>query len=313
MKRLLKSGAKFLEATSQPMGNSIFARQNEEFLLKCQLAQRNEYSHAKRVGGLRSVVALIFAIFSIIASGLDVDTLSAILSLFAVGLVVFNKYSDGHISAHKKHAASIQQYIDVTLFASAIGGTKSEWGELPNKTDLAKAISEFSDVDTSKVKNWYSDYSSLPGEDQIFRCQRENVRWDYNLHKSYIYFQIGILLVASVAMVVTMFIVNPDFIKLICVLSWLTPLAEYTYSVCNEVRESISLLRKIDSSCDLIENKLSGDTHVSVKQELIDLQYKIRERRENGFLIPDWFYKMLRGRQQKQEDGIAETIVKLNQ
>lgn len=226
---------------------------------------------------------------------------------------MFNKYSDGHISAHKKHAASIQQYIDVTLFASTIGGTKSEWGELPNKTDLAETISEFSDEDTSDMKNWYSDYSSLPGEAQIFHCQRENVRWDYDLHKSYIYFQIGILLVAIVAMVVTMFIVNPDFIKLVCILSWLTPLVEYTYSVCKEICESISLLKKIDAFCDQIENKLSEENNVSVKQELIALQYKIRERRENGFLIPDWFYKMRKGKQQKQEDCIAETIVNLNQ
>lgn len=304
---------KFLEATSRHTDNSIFACQNEEFLLKCQLAQRNEYSHAKRVGRLRSVVTLIFAIFSIIASGLDFDTLSAISSLFAVGLVVFNKYSDGHISAHKKHAASIQQYIDVTLFASAIGGTKSEWGELPNKTDLAKAISEFSGADTSNMRNWYSDYSSLPGEIQVFHCQRENVRWDYGLHKSYIYLQLGILLAAVVAMIVTMFIVNPDFIKLICILSWLTPLAEYTYSVCKDVFESISILRKINSFCDQIENKLSEENNVSVKQELIALQYKIRERRENGFLIPDWFYKMRKGKQQKQEDCIAETIINLSQ
>ena len=304
---------KFLEATSRHTDNSIFACQNEEFLLKCQLAQRNEYSHAKRASRIKSTGTLTFTICSIVASIVDCDTLSAISSLFAVGLVVFNKYSDGHISAHKKHAASIQQYIDVTLFASAIGGTKSEWGELPNKTDLAETISEFSGEDTSDMKNWYSDYSSLPGEAQVFHCQRENVRWDYGLHKSYICLQLGILLAAVVAMIVTMFIVNPDFIKLICILSWLTPLAEYTYSACKDVFESISILRKINSFCDQIENKLSGDNVVSVKQELIDLQYKIRERREVGFLIPDWFYKMRKGKHQKQEDSIAETIVNLNQ
>lgn len=100
---------KFLEATSQHTDNSIFACQNEEFLLKCQLAQRNEYSHAKRASRIKSTVTLIFTICSIVASIVDCDTLSAISNLFAVGLVVFNKYSDGHISAHKKHAASIQQ------------------------------------------------------------------------------------------------------------------------------------------------------------------------------------------------------------
>lgn len=304
---------KYLEATSQHTDSNIFVCQNEKFLLECQLAQRNEYSHAKKASRLKSLMTLVFTTLSVVASILDLDVLSALSSLFAVGLVVFNKYSDGHISAHKKHAASIQQYIDVTLFALAIGGAKSEWGELPNKTDLAKTISEFSCADTSDMKNWYSDYSSLSGEAQVFHCQRENVRWDYGLHKSYIYLQLGILLAAIVAMIVTMFIVNPSFIKLICIFSWLTPLVEYTYSVCKEVFDSISLLRKIDSFCNQIENKLSGDNNVSIKQDLIDLQYKIRERREVGYLIPDWFYQMRKRKHQKQEDSIAETIANLSQ
>ena len=133
------------------------------------------------------------------------------------------------------------------------------------------------------------------------------------MHKSYICLQLGILLVAVVAMIASMFIVNPNFIKLICILSWLTPLVEYIYSVCKEVIKSNSLLKEIDAFCDKIENKLSGDNNVSIKQELIDLQYKIRERREVGFLIPDWFYKMRKGKHQTQEDSIAETIVNLSQ
>ena len=72
-------------------------------------------------------------------------------------------------------------------------------------------------------------------------------------------------------------------------------------------------MRKINVFCDQIENKLSENNNVSVKQELIDLQYKIRERREVGFLIPDWFYEMRKEKHQKQEDSIAETIVNLSQ
>ena len=92
---------KFLGATSRHTDNSIFACQNERFLLECQLAQRNEYSHAKKASRLKSIMTLAFTTLSVVASILDVDTLSAISSLFAVGLVVFNKYSDEHISSHK--------------------------------------------------------------------------------------------------------------------------------------------------------------------------------------------------------------------
>lgn len=292
------------------MNNNIFIRQNDEKLLKCQLAQRNEYARAKKINKMKSILTIVFAVFSIFASAVNIDILTALSSLFAMTLIVFNKYADNHVLVHKKHAASIQQYIDVTLFSSAIGGTKSEWGDLPNKTDLAETISEFSSADTSAVKNWYSDYSSLPGESQVFHCQRENIRWNYKLHKSYIHFCNCLLLIIAIVMIIAIFKKNPDIIKLICVLSWLTPLAEYAYSVSKEVRTSISLLQKIDSLCDQIENDLTNNK--SIKSKLIDLQYKIRERREVGYLIPDWFYKIQREKYQKREDTIAKNIVDLS-
>ena len=91
------------------MDNNIYAKQNEKFLLECQLAQRDEYSQAKRANRLKSIMTLTFAIFSVVVSILDCDTLSALSSLFAVSLVVFNKYSDGYISSHKNARTKIQK------------------------------------------------------------------------------------------------------------------------------------------------------------------------------------------------------------
>jgi len=162
-----------------------------------------------------------------VTSILDIDLLSAIFSFLAVALALFNKYSDEEIKATKKHAASIQQYIDASIFAPVIDTNISDWGDMPTKSDLADAVSKYGDKDTAAFVNWYSDYSSMNGESQVFYSQSENIRWDSTLHKEFKGFYV---------------------------------------------------------------------------------QHKIWNRRANGYLIPDWFYKLFRKKHQKKEDKIARTI-----
>ena len=290
------------------MANSIYSHQNDNFFLLCQVAQRGEYSRAKRKAKWKTILTVVFALVSVTASVLNIDWLSATSSLMAVALIIFNKYSDEYIANSKKHAASVQQYIDANLYSSAIGCDVSDWGDVPSKSDIAATVSEYENVDTSAVKNWYSDYSGLSGEEEVFRCQNENIRWDYDLHKKFRTLQIVLLGAVVVVMLAAFFIVDPSFVKLICVLSWFIPIAEYVYSVYKEVRESISLLHEVNRLSAGIEKKLGASNPRTIKRELIKLQHKIWERREKGFLIPDWFYAWYQKKQQKKEDRIAKTI-----
>ena len=294
--------------TSQNTVNSIFSRQNDTFLLQCQVAQRSKYSRAKRVARWKTILTMAFAAISIVASILDFDWLSAVSSLLAVALLIFNKYLDAYISTTKKHAASIQQYIDATLYAEAIDGSISDWGTVLNKSDLATTVSKYENADTSAVENWYSDYSGLSEEEQVFRCQSENIRWDFDLHKKFRGLQIVLLCVVAIVLLATFIVVDPSFVKLICVLSWFTPIAEYAYSIYKEVGESISILQEVDKLSAEVEKKQATSSPRTIKRELIKLQYKIWERRKNGFLIPDWFYAWHQKKQQEKEDRIAKTI-----
>ena len=260
----------------------------------------------------KTVLTMGFAVISVIASALDVEWLSATSSLMAVALLIFNKYANEYIASNKTCAASVQQHIDVTLYAPAVGCSVSDWGELVNKSDLADMVSEYLDADTSAVENWYSDYSGLPGEEEVFRCQSENIRWDYSLHKAFRNLQTILLVVVAIAMLTAFIIADPGFVKLVCILSWFAPIAEYVYSNYKDVGDSIALLQKADKLRVEIEKKLKGNSTKTIKQELVALQYKIWERRKNGFLIPDWFYEWHRKKQQKQEDQIAKTIQDIN-
>ncbi len=294
------------------MADSIFHRQNDPFLLQCQIAQRSEYSCAKRIFMWKTGFVLAFTIVSIAATILDVDWLTATSSLLAIALVLYNKYSEEQALIHKRQASAIQQYIDVSLFAPAIGSNEAEWGSIPSASDLACAVGKYKNCDLTPMKNWYSDYSLLPGERQIFYCQKENIRWDHDLHKKFKKLLIKFLSIVIVVLATIFLIVNPSLVKFICVLSWFAPIAEFTYSIYIEVQKSIVQLQDIDQYSAEIEKKFETIGSRTFKQMLIKLQYKILEKRGAGFMIPDWFYEWHKKRHQNNEDSVAKTIQQLN-
>lgn len=290
----------------------IFHQQNAPFLLLCQVAQRREYSSAKQLAFCQLVITMIFVVLSITATALNIEWLTAFSCFWAVALVLFNKYADKMVLAKKRHAASIQQYIDVSLFAAAIGNNATEWGELPSKTDIAREVSKFENDDVSEMRNWYSDCSSLSGIFQVFYCQKENIRWNYELHKRFQRLQLVFLCVVAVVLLAILLLRNPSFIRLVCVLSWLVPIAKYTCSIWSEVQKSIRTLQGIETFSRMLENKLSVALSPSMIPELIELQNKIKQKRETGYLIPDWFYNCQKKGQQRQEDDIAKNLSKMN-
>lgn len=312
MKTPLRNGAKFLVVNSHNTVDSIFNRQNDAFLLRCQVAQRNEYSKAKSLARRKAFFTLAFAILSVASSVLDVDWLSAASSFLSVALALYNKHSGEEIKGMKKHAASIQQYIDVTIFAPAIDASVSDWGDIPSRSDLAESVSEYDGADVSAFLNWYSDYSSLTGESQVFYCQKENVRWDYALHKGYRKLFEALLCVVALAVLVAFVMVNPSFVKVFLVAAWFLPVAEYSLSIIKEVNESISILRDANDFAKALEEKLNASSSRTLKKEIIKLQHKIWNRRANGYLIPDWFYEFHRKTRQEKEDNIARTIQNLD-
>jgi len=312
MKTPLRNGAKFLEMNSHNTVDSIFDRQNDAFLLQCQVAQRNEYSKAKSLARRKAVFTLAFATLSVVSSVLDIDWLSAVSSFLAVTLALYNKHSDEEIKGMKKRAASIQQYIDVAIFAPTIGTNVSDWGDIPSKSDLAESVSEYRNADVSAFLNWYSDYSSMSGEAQVFYCQKENVRWDYALHKGYRKLVVVLLCVVSLVVLGAFVMVNPSFVNAFWVASWFLPVAEYSLSIIKEVNESISVLRDANNFAKTLEEKLNASSSRTLKKEIIKLQHKIWNRRANGYLIPDWFYEFHKKTRQEKEDNIARTIQNLD-
>ncbi|MDD3141174.1 MAG: S-4TM family putative pore-forming effector [Lachnospiraceae bacterium] len=299
-----------METISRHTAKSIFEQQNDELLLKCLVAQRSEYSFTKKVVTWKGRLTILFILISILSSWLDIDWFRAFSCLMAVSVLIVSKHIDAFISTHIKHAADIQQYFDVVLYSGALGNSKSEWGPLLTCSDIANAVSEIDKSALKDVMNWYSDYSMLAAEQQVFHCQRENVRWDHKLRQEYKSFQIIFFAAIFAVMTTAFFWVNPTLIKLICIISGFIPIADYVVTNYLKVNGDIKRLSELEKSCEELELDIIDDSSIDINAKLISIQNKIHESRINSFTIPDWFYKYRQSKHQKKEDHIANVIQK---
>ena len=290
------------------MVKSIYERQNDTAMLRCLVAQRAEYNRAKVILKWKNRLTCVLAVLSIVATWLNLDLLTAVSFLATVGISIAFKHMDKYIDGIKKHAASIQQYIDATLYSEVLETNLEIWGVLPTNSDLAETAGFQDDAMLESVKNWYSDFSGLPAVQQVYNCQRENIRWDSRLRKSFSIFQIIIyFVVAGIAVMVAMW-KNPELVQLICVLSWFMPIIDIActnYQVLNnDIKRLEALHKEIEDSESVIKK---GNLTESI-DKLIAIQEKIKENRENSYSIPEWFYQSCLSRFQKQEDAIATAV-----
>jgi len=292
------------------MGNNIYDMQNNDNMLKCLVAQRRDYSLGKRANAYKGFLTIIFAALAVAASLVDNEVLSAVSCLCAIILSIMNRHIDDYVVKQKKHAASIQQYFDVTLFSAAVGNATSDWGGLPTTTDIVESISDIENADLSPVKNWYNDYSGLSPSEQVFRCQQTNIRWDAKLRSEFkwllvISSGIILLLLSCIA-----FVFNPTFVKCISVLAWILPIADVSFGYYDGLHKDIKRLNAMRQQSNIVENALSnGET---CESKIINLQTLIMEGRETSVLIPDWYYNKRQNAHQRKEDRIADTVQKMS-
>jgi len=120
-----------------------------------------------------------------------------------------------------------------------------------------------------------------------------------------------LLCAIALAILTSFLVINPSFVRALYVASWFLPVAEYGFSIIKEVERSTAILQDAENFTKRVEKKLLSNDTRSIRYDLIKLQNQIRNRREHGCLIPDWFYCFHKAKQQENEDGIARTIREL--
>lgn len=308
---LFEGGVKYLVRISQSTPDSIYDKQNEEHILKCLELQRKKYSKAKNVAYIKFAIAIIFVICTIIVSIKKDNVMEAALSMMAVLLIAINKYIDDYIKKIKKSAAEVQQYVDATLYSDLMKIPIQMWGYLPKKEVLAECL-EVSPIQYDKVRNWYSDYSFLSEDEQVLRCQSENIRWNSNLLQKYKLTLLAAFGVITVIIVGFLLYNSAQIVDCLCAIAWIIPLIEYGCNSYCAIRNAEFAERELEGRFKTLDLQLLDPEFKIDKWNLIEIQRYIYTSRESGFMIPDLFYRLFEEKMQNTEDEIARRYKEKN-
>lgn len=297
------------------MDKSIYEKQSDSLIIQCFFAQRKKYSQAKLVAGayffLCVVAVCLFTVLKSITGNGVVTGLSIGLSVatFFVSFLI-----NDCVTKIKTEAAEIQQYIDTTLYSSnQYSHLNTMWNCPLTKDRIIEMVSKYPQSGFTVNDKWYEDYSSHNYCKQILLCQAENIRWDRNLRKKYDYAYKGIMWTIIILIFIFGVVIDPSFSKIISIVPWWMPFIKYLCSFKIHMQDDDNRITKLKDEADnLLHNfglVLDGDELV---QKEIELQNGIFDHRKKVLMIPDFFYKMCRTNQQKNEEAIAENYKKLD-
>ncbi len=292
------------------MDKSIYEKQSDTLIIQCLFAQRHKYSQAKLVAYVYFILCVVaVCVITVLKSIIHSETisgLSLVLSLMTF-LVAFplNKL----ISKIRTEAAEIQQYIDTTLYSSnQYSHLNSKWSCPITKDRVIEIVSKYPQSGFTYNDKWYEDYSTCDYSKQILLCQKENLRWDNDLRKKYATAYKVIMYVIIVSIFVAAAIINPSFLNFLSIALWCLPFIKYLWSFNKHMKEDDNRITKLKNTADNLLNNLGlildGDELI---QKEIELQNGIFEHRKKAVLIPNFFYKLCRSKQQKNEEKIAES------
>ncbi len=278
----------------------IYECQNDEILQKCLYVQREKYTLAKSRMSWKRIIVFASTGVSVILAILNCSELATIPSLIAIWVLFIGKYLDRCVNTKKEEAAEIQQYFDVSLYSRACAFSSGKWGNILTDSQIVEHIKSVSSMNLAPFRNWYSDHSSCEPCKEIFKCQNENICWDTELREKYICGEYGIIVLFSLLPVwLARYSNNNIFI----VISWILPIFDYCstniFSLQNDIKRLGNIRKKIIS----YESKYKYIKKTEKISSLVEIQYMIKEHRTNCFLIPDWFYKFNKEKQQMEADN----------
>lgn len=287
--------------------DTIYRRQNEPSMIAAQKASRCLYRKAKIITCVNYIITISLAVlFAVLATFIDDDRVG--YWSFALSIITFlaNFAFDYFIQKIKALAAGLQQYFDVNVFG--LDRTKKYISKGVSELEKRiEAIAKYKDKNVGDVSNWYHDYSGLSQNNQILKCQEQNIRWDGELRKRYIWVLI-VLCVIEVLVIITFAIHGNGVINGLAVAMWLFPVLKVAITaVVNLVKD---IKRLDDISQEVYQAEAQSQNEVKLFECACDLQHLIYEHRSQCCLIPDFFYKIFRKADETREDKIKEETLR---
>ena len=169
---------------------------------------------------------------------------------------------------------------------------------------------KYKDRSNENYKNWYSDFSSLPYEQAVYQCQKQNIRWDISVRKKYLILLIVIASFLALVVILNAIIQRCEVLSLITILSSIFPIFSYFFNSFKKLTSDISAQKDLYKHIEKIEEKIT--TENEIWNEVEELQVEIFSYRKKAYLIPDWFHCIFKKDLQESENEFAKLFCEEN-
>ena len=287
--------------------DTIYQRQNEPGMVGTQKAARCLYSKAKKLVGTNYIITIILAVmFAVLTTFINDNLVSYWSFVLAVVMFLTNFVFDHYTQEIKALAAGLQQDFD--LYVLNLDRTKKYISKgVPERPKRIALISKYKDKNVGDVSNWYDDYSGLSQNNQILKCQEQNIRWDGNLRYRFIWTLI-VLCVIEVIVIIVFAIHGTGLLNGFAVAMWIFPVLKVFVTSIYNLHKDIKNLESISKEIAIAEQMSMEEEKLS--ECVCDLQHLIYEHRVHCCLIPDFFYRIFRKADEIREDKIKEETLR---
>lgn len=304
---------------------AIKNKQNADENIQKIAAFRRLYSIAKKYNnGYVMLNVVMMSVLTFLSIGLNSEELAKFfdfqkrdysnwLAVASIIVLTIDKLIIGEkIVSTRELAAKIQDKFDREIFN--LGWNSALAGSQPRVEDIVRHGEWYLRRHTAaKLRDWYAvESDAVQHKFQILICQNSSLYWDASLRKkiNYVVLILGILIFA--AALILCFVFDLSTLAIVTNLTALLgPILDYGYNTLKENKASICnserLLECLDQAfTNATQNQ--GDSEVYKSAEAIQDQLYVK--RKSDWLIPDFFYKILRN---SDEDVMRLTTQQLEE
>ena len=268
--------------------NKINEVQNSKEIKEAIFSQKMLYREMYRYRIISFVILIVGIILVKILENNNINEIVVVVIdlIFAIIFGLINKLSINKC----KYAATIQEFVDITLYEFEIIDNQIDGIELEDikekmyetikrhKKEYKKQINSIGDSPEHGVADWYTNISDdLEMHDAIIKCQKQNTWWDKEQDKIYFIFKI----VFTTLLILTLVVLFRNMWQIIVITA--VSIAVEVYGLCKKYKDYVRLS---------IEIKTLEDIYLKSKNEKIlkEIQSKIFERRKTGYKVPDFLH-----------------------
>ena len=241
----------------------------------------------------------------------DNTVLSGILGALSIAFLIIAEVLRTQINKAKFYGASMQQYFDEIVFGLKNSCKKYIVPQKLTQSEKLKLTLKYKNKNSDAFKNWYSDFSSLPYEQAVYQCQKQNIRWDLFIKKRYLSLLIVCASLMAILVILNAIIRRNEVASLMVILSSCLPLFSYFLTSFIKLNRSINAQENLYKHIERIEKQIKEENNIW--NEVEELQIEIFAYRKKAYLIPDWFHRIFKKQLHESETEMAKLVCKEEQ